>query len=173
MNKKEIIDLVLRYSVIVLIGLFCIDIIYVIFTPLTIYPASFILKLFYPSLGFENSILSFNGYSIIIIPACIAGAAYYLLLILNLATPMKLKTRIKSLSFLIIFFLLLNIIRLVIFALLFLAGYEYFDIAHKAIWYFGSTILVVFLWFVNIAIFKIRQIPAYADLKNLSKDIKH
>ncbi len=174
MNKKELIGFISRYLIALLLGLFGINLIYLIFNPLTSYPALWILKPFYPLLRLEDNSLILNIKSVAaIIPACIAGAAYYLLIALNLATPMNIKTRTKSLSFLILSFLFLNIIRFAIFTGLFFEGYKYFDMAHEAVWYFGSTILVVILWFANVALFKIKGIPACTDLKNLLKDINH
>ena len=172
MNSRELFYLFIRYLIIVLVGLFGINLIYTVFTPLTIYPSLWILKLFY-NLNMENNTLILGRYSINIISACIAGAAYYLLLILNLSTPMKTKTRVNSLVFSVIFFLAFNIIRLVIFASLFFAGYSYFDLAHKAVWYLGSTIFVVALWFLNVSLFKIKSVPAYTDLKNLFGNIRY
>jgi exosortase/archaeosortase family protein len=145
--------------------------IYLIFTPLTIYPLFAILSLFYPQISLQGATLVLNDITAIsLVPACIAGAAYYLLLVINFATPMAFKTRIKSISFLILSFLFLNIIRLVIFIALFINGYQYFDIAHKLTWYFGSTLLVVLLWFVNVCFFKIKAIPAYSDIISLLKE---
>lgn len=166
MNSKEAFNLFARYFIIIAIGLFGINIIYSIFTPLTIYPVFWILNLFY-AVSMENSKLLINNFSINLIPACIAGAAYYLLLVLNLSTPLELRTRAKSLAFIISSFLILNIIRIVIFAALFIQGISYFDFAHKLTWYFGSTVLVVVIWFMNVFILKIKSIPACTDLKNL------
>jgi len=171
MNNKELFNLFLRYAVLMLIGLFGINLIYFIFTPIIIYPAFWILKLFYADIVLESKTLLLNSQSINIIPACIAGSAYYLLLVLNLATQMRIKTRIKSIIFLFLSFSALNIIRLSVFAALFFASCSYFDLAHKAVWYFGSTLFVVALWFVNVYLFKIKAIPVYTDFKNLSSNL--
>lgn len=170
--RRELSYLFLRYMLITLIGLIGINTIYLIFTPLTVYPVLGILKFFYSSITLENNTFVLGDYIINIIPACIAGAAYYLLIILNLATPMQAKNRTKSLVFILLSFLVLNITRLLFFSALFFAGYRYFDIAHKIVWFLGSTLLVVIIWFVNITLFKIKAIPAYTDLKNLVKLIK-
>jgi len=168
MDCKKLIYLFLRYAALILIGIFGIDYIYQIFTPLTAYPVFWILKLFYP-VALVGNILSLNSLSIILVPACIAGAAYYLLLILNLSTPMLPKERIKSLLFTFIFFWILNIIRIVMFAFLFVAGFSYFDLAHKVVWYLGSTFLVSAIWFFNVYLFKIKAIPAYTDIMQIYK----
>jgi len=164
MNK---LGLFFRYLLLIIIGLPGPYLFYLIFTPLTVYPVYTILKLVYSSAFLEGNLIVFNNYSISLIPACIAGAAYYLLLILNLATPMNFKVRIKSLSFMFLSFLFLNILRIIAFSALFIGGFELFDIAHKTTWYLGSTALVVLIWFSSVCLFKIRTIPAYTDFKTL------
>jgi exosortase/archaeosortase len=169
MNNKELSGLIFRYLIVVLIGLFGISLLYAIFTPLVVYPSFWILRLFFTGITLQQSTFVLGSSSINIIPACIAGAAYYLLLILNLSSPMPKKTRANSLIFLLSALSALNILRLVVFSSLFFSGFSYFDIAHKAVWYFGSTILVVGLWFVNVRLFNIKSIPAYTDLTNLRR----
>jgi exosortase/archaeosortase family protein len=173
MNSKEIRDLVFRYSILLLLGISNLALFYKVFTPLTVHPVAWILKLFYGGYLLEGTtIIFFNGIYAEIIPACIAGAAYYLLLMLNLTTPMDRKQRIKSIFLLIFFFLILNIGRILIFAMLFSVGFRYFDLAHSLTWVIGSTIMVVALWFVSVWIFKIKGIPVYSDAKNIISNIK-
>jgi exosortase/archaeosortase family protein len=169
MNIRESFNLLVRYIILVLVAFPSIYLFYALFTPLTIYLSYFVLNLFY-DIALSGNTFVLNGYSIGLIPACIAGSAYYLLLILNLTTPMNLKTRLKSISFLFLSFLALNILRLVLFSFLFVQGFQYFDVAHKMTWYLGSTLLVVVLWFVNVSLFKIKSIPVYTDLKSLFKE---
>ncbi|NCO11009.1 hypothetical protein CO038_04270 [Candidatus Pacearchaeota archaeon CG_4_9_14_0_2_um_filter_39_13] len=176
MNGKELSTLLIRYTVLIVLGLFNLVAFYYIFTPLTIYPAFFFI-----SKIFEDAVLVsvsptpavlFNGYIARIIPACIAGSAYYLLLILNLTTPMNAGKRAGSIFFLFASFLVLNIARITLFAALVPVGFEYFDATHEFTWYFGSTIMVVVIWFANVLIFKIREIPVYSDLKSFYIDIR-
>lgn len=175
MNKKEMINLIVRYFLLVILALPGLYIFYAIFTPLTVYPSYYLIKLIYNSnaILLPNNIIFVQEHLINIIPACIAGSAYYLLLILNLSTPMQMQKRIKSLLFLFLSFLILNIARITLFAILFVAGFQYFDFAHKFVWYFGSIALVVILWFANIKIFKIKEIPVFTDMKKIFKDAKH
>jgi len=140
---------------------------YTLFTPLTIYPSFYILNAAYGALFIAPNTIFFKGYFANIIPACVAGSAYFFLLVLNLTTPMTGKTRVKSLVFLLLSFLILNILRITIFSALVFQGYKYFEFAHLSTWYFGSTLMVVLLWFANVKLFKITSIPAYTDLKNL------
>ncbi|MCH7568207.1 MAG: pacearchaeosortase [Nanoarchaeota archaeon] len=172
MNKKGVFFLSLRYLILIILGVPNLYIFYLIFTPLTTYPVFWILNFLYDAVLFPGNVIFFKGYYASIIPACVAGAAYYLLLILNLTTPMKIKIRVKSLVFLFVTFLLLNILRIIIFALLLFKGYQYFDLTHAATWYFGSTILVILIWFSNVLIFRIKTIPIYTDIRNIMKDLK-
>ncbi len=174
MNYKEMSLLISRYIVLMLLAINSLYLFYAVFTPLTLYASYFVLKNIYANaiLNTGMSSISVGGDSIALIQACVAGAAYYLLLILNLTTPMGLKTRIKSIFFLGLSFLFLNIVRVVIFSVLFLngAGY-YFDLAHKLVWYAGSTVLVVLLWFANVKLFNLQSIPVYTDWKGIIEDI--
>ena len=172
MKHKEVIDLLIRYIILIAIAIPNLYIIYAIFTPLTVYTVYYILSLIGNATLLEGNTIFFQGEYIELISACIAGAAYYLLLILNLSTPLKLKKRIYSLLFILIAFLILNIFRIVLFSILIVNGFEYFDVTHKLVWYAGSTILLIAIWFINIHIFKIKQIPVYTDLRSIYKDIK-
>lgn len=161
---------IFRYLILLALGL-GIQIFYFIFTPITIYLTAIILKLFGEVIVQDNLIL-FNSLLIEIIPACVAGAAYYLLLALNLTTPMKIDRRIKSVLFLFVAFLLFNLIRIIIFIFLALAGYRYFDETHSLVWHLGSTLLVVLIWFANVKIFRIKEIPVLSDFRVLVEGIK-
>src|SRR3989344_6913817 len=110
---KKIANLLIRYIITAVLGIF-LPIFYITFTPLTIYPVYWILNLFYPVVLIGNTLI-IQTTKITLIPACIAGSAYYLLLILNLLTPMKLIIRIKALFFSFLALLLLNILRIVTF----------------------------------------------------------
>ncbi len=167
--RENITDLLTRYLILILFGLGNLWVFYAVFTPLTIYPVLEILRLIYGdvSLIFATNTIYFNGIYAEIIPACIAGSAYYLLLILNLTTPMKLGKRLKNILFLFGSFFVINIFRIVIFAILFSEGFRYFDLTHRAVWYFGSTILVVLIWFGNVWLFNIKEMPVYSDIRGI------
>ena len=172
MENKEAIGLSSRYLILIVLGLFKLKLFYNVFTPLTVYPVYGVLSILYENANLlQANLLFFGGLYAQIIPACIAGAAYYLLLILNLTTPMGVEKRLKSIAFLFFIFLVLNITRILIFSGLLVSGYEYFDLTHKMTWYFGSTVLVVAVWFVNVWLFKIKNIPIYTDMKNIFSDV--
>ena len=166
-ESKEVVGLFLRYIFLVLIVLPGLDIFYAIFLPLTKYPAFYFLQLFFSSNMVGNSI--FIGSKVIsIIDACVAGSAYYFLLILNLATPkIKALKRVKMILFAFISFLIVNIIRIVFLSFIYINNSPSFEVLHKTFWYLGGTLLVVFIWFLEVKIFRIEGIPFYSDLKKL------
>jgi exosortase/archaeosortase family protein len=173
MDNKEAINLALRYFVLIVLGFALVygRLFEIIFTPLTYWPVIGILNLFYENVAsLPGQVISYANVYARIIPACVAGAAYYLLLILNLTTPMKAIKRLWSILFLMVVFLIFNIFRIVIFAGIAAGGGNYFDVAHMMMWYFGSTIMVVIIWFLNVGLFKIRSIPVYTDMKSLYED---
>lgn len=143
--------------------------------PLTIYPVYFLLKPFFDSSLINNTIMV-NNSPIDIIGACIAGSAYYLLLILNLSTHgIKLKKRIFMLLFSFASLLIINILRIFLLSIVFVSGFSFFDFTHKLFWYAGSTVFVVGIWFLSVKIFKAREIPIYSDaifLLNSGKQTK-
>jgi len=172
MKAGRVTELVVRYLILLLAGLFNLTLFYAVFTPLTVYPLYWILSVIDSGTKLlEGNFFYFRGEFLEIIEACVAGAAYYLLLILNMTTPMKLKKRMQSILFLMGSFLVINIIRIGIFAELAVSGSEYFDVAHNIVWYFGSTVIVVAVWFLNVWLFKIKNIPIYSDAKDLFEDV--
>lgn len=170
MNYKETLFILSRYLFLLIIAFPALKIFYLIFTPLTVYPVAFILEKLYSAILFPGNILFFKGYYAAIIPACVAGAAYYLLLILAFSTPMEISKRIKVIIFTLGGFLILNVTRIVVFAMLLKIGYQYFDLTHLAVWYIGSTLLVATLWFLAVFIFNIKTIPFYTDFSLLWKE---
>lgn len=174
--KKTRIDeaylIVMRY--IILLGLvFSLPLFYKIFSPLTIYPVVWLLHRAYGEIILTQNIISIFGKILIeLIPACIAGSAYLLLLILNLSLPMGLKQRIYTILASFTILLVLNIFRIFILSLMYVNGNDFFDITHKLFWYGLSTFFVVGIWFLMVRLFKIKGIPVYTDIKYFIKEIK-
>ncbi len=167
MDNRTALGMLIRYILLVILPLNGLWLFYFVFTPATIYPVYWVLHWLYNAQLLIGNVLFIKGYYAEVISACIAGAAYYFLLILNLTTPMQREKRIKSILFLWGTFLVLNILRIIIFAKLFSVGYQYFDIAHELVWYIGSTVLVVLVWFVNVWLFSIESVPIYTDMLSL------
>lgn len=170
--KTRLKSILARYIFLVLIAIPNLWLFYLVFTPLTVYPVFFLLKIFY-----ENVILLNRNLLIInrevpieIVKACVAGSAYYLLLILNLSLPnVKLKQRIRMIFFSFSILLIVNIIRIVFLAMIFLDGFSWFVLTHKVFWYVLSTLFVVGIWFAQVKYFNIKEIPFYSDIKFLYK----
>ncbi len=171
--RRAVLDLSFRYLILLFFSLLGMYLFEGLVLFLTVYPVFFIAYMF--DRGSEviaKSVLLYKGVYFSIIPACIAYSAYLLLLILNLTTPMRDRKRVNSLVFLMFSFLFFNIIRISSFMLLYSFGFEYFDEAHKFFWYFGSTVIVVALWFVNVRLFKINEMPIYSDFKFLIHQLR-
>jgi len=124
--------------------------------------------LFFDAALLGNVVLLNREIPIEFIDACIAGSAYYLLLILNLSTPgIALKKRAKLILISFGALLALNILRIFILILIFMFGYAFFDITHLLFWYFLSIIFVVIVWFAEVKYFKIKEVPFYSDMRFL------
>lgn len=166
-DEKEIINILIRYSILVILAFVGLELFYYIFLPLTKHPIFYVLSLFHYSVVRENTIY-IGKYTIEIVGACIAGSAYYLLLILNLSTG---KTswidRLKLFLFSFGMFFVINLIRIYVLSVMYLNDSPIFDATHKLFWYFGSTIFVVLIWFFGTYLFKIKSTPFYTDIKNL------
>lgn len=168
-TKRTIRDIFARYLLMILAALSNLWIFYAIFTPLTVYPVYWLTSIFLDVLLVLGHIpLLLINYSIPIelVPACIAGAAYYLLFILNLSVPKITPIqRFKMLLFAFGSLLILNILRIILMIFLYVQEYPFFDVTHTIFWYGISTIFVVGIWFAEVKIYKIKDIPVYSDLK--------
>ncbi|MFA5019526.1 MAG: pacearchaeosortase [Candidatus Pacearchaeota archaeon] len=173
MEKQDIkvLYIVLRYLLILLFGLGNFYLIYKIFAPITVYLSYFMLSIFYNPVVLNN-VIFINNYEIEIISSCIAGSAYFFLLGLNLSVPMDYKKRIYTLFCAVLIFLSLNVLRIVFLSSLFINDCIYFDVIHKFLWWFFSTFLILFIWFSEVLIFKIKPIPIYSDFKFVKRLIK-
>ncbi len=170
MNK--LISILIRYAILVLVAIPNLYLFYLLLTPLTLYPVYFILHLFTDAVLSGSTIL-LSGKALEIIPACIAGSAYYLLLILNLSVPnIKFPRRIKMILISFLSLLLLNILRILLMSILFISGSAIFEFVHLIFWYAISIIFVVAIWFAEVKIFKIKSVPFYSDIQFLRSLIK-
>ncbi len=163
-EAKNILDFLLRYAILILFGISNSGIFYILFSAITIYPVYFLLGFIFDA-SLMGNVITINDSPIEIIGACVAGSAYYLLLILNLSTrEVKLKKRILMLLFSFSSLLVINILRIFLLSILFVQGLSFFDFTHKLFWYVGSTFFVAGIWFLSVKIFKIKEIPIYSDI---------
>ena len=169
--KYKSLEILIRY-IILLALMFSLPLIYKILTPLTILSTSNILDLFY-NISVHNDIISINTTTLIkIIPACVAGSAYLLLLILNLSVPLTIKKRIYSILLGFLIFFLINVLRIIILSALYHSNATIFNFTHTLSWYLGSTLLILAVWFLLVKLFSIKEIPIYSDIKYLIKNTK-
>jgi exosortase/archaeosortase family protein len=165
MNKqsRRLLGLFSRYIALILLGLGNLYLFYKILTPITIKSVSIILSILGKSKVIENIIVH-NGTIIEIIPACVAGAAFYLLFILILSTAeIRPKKRAIALMAATLMLFVLNVLRIVFLALI--SSALYFELIHWIFWHLVSTIFVVAVWLVTIKIYEIKTIPIYSDIK--------
>ena len=116
MNKKigEFRDIIIRYILLIALSFNGLFIFYLIFTPLTVYPLFFIFNYFFGAV-LDGTTIYAGDIPIEIIKACVAGSAYYLLLIFNLSTPdIKINQRLRMIFFSFLIFLVVNILRIAI-----------------------------------------------------------
>lgn len=174
MNKqsKKILGLFARYFALLLIGAGNLYIIYKLLTPLTIHVLNGILSIF-TTTSLDGIIIHLPqlGIGIEIVAACVAGAAFYLLLILIMSTadikPEK-RARMIIVAFAALF--VLNLLRILI--LIPMAGAAYFETVHWLSWHIISILFVVGIWFSIVKIYKVKTIPIYSDVKYIRSLIK-
>lgn len=170
---KNYSSIILRYLILLIVAVPNLFLFYFIFTPLTVYPVYFLLNLVFNASLVQNTILLGQEYAIEIISACVAGSAYYLLLILNLSTPdIPIKKRLNMIFLSFLSLLILNILRIFILVLVLMILPNMFDVTHKLFWYFISILFVVGIWFTEVKYFRIKTTPVYSDIKFLIKNIK-
>lgn len=174
-NEKErpaIYYILLRYLILIFTAFPNLSLFYAVFTPLTIYPSYYLINLVINSNLAGNSIITSRG-AIEIIDACVAGSAYYLLLILNLSTPgLEIGKRFYSIAFSFVTLLIINILRIFVFSTLFLQGFKFFNTTHLIFWYGASTIFVFLIWIAEIRIFNIKKIPLFSDIMSITEEIR-
>ena len=169
-QSKKLLSISIRYLIVLVLGLGNLHLFYKVLTPLTTKTTAFILNLFSQTTTIANVIL-FRGMTIHIIQSCVAGAAYYLLLILILSTPsINFLKRIYIILFSFVSLFILNVARIIFLATI--VDSAYFAQAHFFFWYIISTVFVVAIWFSAVKIYKIKSIPIYSDIKYVVSLIK-
>ena len=172
-NRRIFSGMILRYMLALLLPINSLFLFYYIFRPLTFFPVIFILKLIYPVKTFGITRIFIEGEGIALVNSCVAGSAYYLFSALNLSTfGISWIKRIKIFIVNSAVFLLLNIFRIIILAIILIDFSDIFDAAHFLFWTFLSTAFVAFIWIATIKVYRIRHIPIISDILYLKKFIK-
>ena len=162
---KKITGMFSRYFLLLLAGIGNLYIFYKILTPLTVVAVGAILSLFTEVIVVGNLMLV-DGIFIEIVPACVAGAAFYLLFLLIFSTAeVKPRKRFFALVTAVGTLFFLNVIRIVFLSLI--VDKTYFFVIHWVLWHVASTVFVVAVWFFIVRIYKIKSIPVYSDVKYL------
>lgn len=162
-DSKKVLEIFVRYTIIVLAGLGNLYIFYKILTPATVWTVAIILGIF-SEVSVIGTTIIFSLNKIQIVPACVAGAAFYLLFLLSLSTAdIKIKKRVYLVFSTLFFLFILNISRILI--LILFIETPYFETLHWIFWHLVSTIFVVGVWLTAVKVFKIESIPIYSDLR--------
>ncbi|MEK6871644.1 MAG: pacearchaeosortase [Nanoarchaeota archaeon] len=168
-KQKKIVLISLRYLFLLAI-VFALPILYTLLTVPTVFPVLILLKLMYTQVEFIEPIIIIDAVTFIeIVPACIAGSAYLLLIILNFSIPLHLRKRMHVLFFSLAMFFILNVTRIILLSIWYHEKFSFFNSVHLVLWYVLSTILVIAIWLFTIKIFSIKEIPFYTDLMQLIK----
>ncbi len=172
--KKDYRNIIYRYLLLLGVLLIGVGFSYFLFAKPTLYSSYFLFKLFYSEVFLSGTDIFIGEKIISIVGSCVAGSAYLLLVMLNLSVPnIKLRKRLSILISSFLIFFILNVLRIFYLGVLYLNGSAGFDVAHKALWYFGSTLIIVLIWFLEVMMFKIKGIPFYTDLKKMHGFIKN
>ena len=170
--KKEILSILFRYILIILADLGNLYIFYKLLTPLTIQAIRFILSIKGEEVIVKGTSIATNSTAIVfLVPACVAGAAFYLLFILVFSTPkIKPVKKIAILAYSFVLLFLFNITRIIF--LFSIIGQPNFEIIHWIFWNLVSTIFVVGIWLSAVYIFKIKETPVYSDFNYMINFVK-
>lgn len=165
MTNKKIIGLFSRYLTVLFLGAGNLYLLYKLLTPLTIHATNTLLSIVTPT-TLQGNIIYFGQTTIQIVPACVAGAAFYLLLVLLFTTAdIKPKTRAYAILTATATFFVLNITRILILASM--TTFPNFETIHWIFWHIVSTVFVVATYIATIKLYKIKSIPIYSDFKYL------
>lgn len=166
--------LILRILIAILLLTIPFNIFYWLLLKPTLYLSYLPLLTKYKDITIGNDYLLINNNILKFTLACIATATYYLLILLLLLTKnigfIKL---IRMLFSGILLILTFNIIRIDLLIVIYIEyGIIWFNNLHLLFWKFLSSFIVVLIWLYLCYKFKIKNIPAYSDLKFLIKKIR-
>ncbi|MFH1210312.1 MAG: pacearchaeosortase [archaeon] len=127
----------------------------------------------YP-ISVEGNLITLGENTLRFISACTATSAYYLLAILILLTKdMGLKRGMKIFIAGALLILLMNIVRIdILLIVLAEKGVNMFTSLHLVFWEFVSSLYVAAVWIFLVKKFRIKNIPAITDIKELYKKTK-
>ncbi|MFA4960610.1 MAG: pacearchaeosortase [Candidatus Pacearchaeota archaeon] len=164
-QSKKIIGMFARYFFILLLGAGNLYIFYKILMPTTLFLVSKTVGLFTNVFIIDN-VIKMANFNIEIVPACVAGSAFFLLFLLIFSTnDISPKKRMLALIVSSAILLFLNYSRIVF--LIAIANSFYFNVIHWILWHLVSIVFVVAIWFFVTKLFGINSVPIYSDIKFL------
>jgi exosortase/archaeosortase family protein len=165
-DKKELkgfFEVIVRYLIVVVLGLGNLSLFYVVLKPLTLWGVSSLLGLFSDVVVLTNGFV-YDGVFFELVSACVGGSAFYLLFIFIMSSrDIVWLRRLKMIVFAFLLLYVFNVLRIVFMAVF--VDSVYFDVFHLGIWYFVSTVFVVLIWFLMVWLFGVKSIPVYSDFK--------
>lgn len=164
--------LIIRIFLILLVAVLNLKIFYFLFSKLTFYLTYISLFFYKPIISGSNLII--NNEILEFVPACIAGSAYFLLVLLILFTKdIKFKKRIYMFLLGSLLILVANIIRLDLLIIIFVSySKNLFENLHMFFWKVLSSVYVALVWIFLVYKFKVKKIPVYSDILYLTKSLK-
>ncbi|MEM4244930.1 MAG: pacearchaeosortase [Candidatus Nanoarchaeia archaeon] len=166
--------LIIRVAIALAIFLIPINIFNIALQKPTMYISYAPIKLLGYDIKIEGETISIEGHYLRFISACTATSAYYLLAILLLLTKdIKPKKGIKMFVAGTLLILAMNIVRIdILLIVLVEKGINMFQALHLIFWEVVSSIYVAAVWIFLIKKFKVKNIPAISDIKELYKKSK-
>jgi exosortase/archaeosortase family protein len=164
---REVYDYLMRYGLVAILGALALEPLYWFLTPLTVQTVKILISTVTSVTLLGETTLYIKGEYISLVPACIAGAAYYLLLICACTIPLTWKERGKVLGISWGLLFVFNVIRILGTTYLATTGNSLFTVTHAFFWYAGSTVMVILCWILTTTYCKIQTIPFVTDLTAL------
>lgn len=140
-----------------------------ILRPLTIYGVYLFTFFLNPRVIGDS--LFIGEFNFIFSKVCIAGGAYFFLMLLILTTKdIDFKKRFYCFLTGSLGIFIMNVLRIFILVLIrIFIGKDLFDNIHILFWSIISGVYIALVWIALVKIFKIKSIPIYDDLKYLYK----
>lgn len=173
--EKHLATRVILTIILLILPLIGINIVDLIMQKPTIYLSYIPLKLLGYDISINNNFITIAGNTLRFIAACTATSAYYLLAILILLTKdMNIRRGLKIFITGALLILLMNIIRVdILLIVLAEEGLNLFASLHLIFWEFVSSLYVAAVWIFLVKYYRIKNIPAISDIKELYKKTKH
>jgi len=169
MEFKYEVKLLIRYFLLMILILFFISNFFInILTDLFLKIVYFFFNFYKKIIIIETGFKIENNTTFLILKECIASQVYILITIVFFTLPIKLKKIFKIWSLSVIYFTILNLIRIIILIGIYLKfGIYYFEKLH-ILFYEGLTGVLtglIIVYFVKKE--KIKVYPIYSDVKNI------